>query len=197
MENKTPNFRAVSDHVFPLNLSSRSIKVTVIEGKLLHKSYTSLQPFVKLVYANQTWKSPKAGIASKTPLWQASHRFTHTGQNTLDVFLLHTAYFFSEKEIGRCTISLQEVSHGISEWWNLISEKGELAGATLLHFDLDHRTEQQSHVGNHSCDLRSANGALVSPSDPKRKRAPMLTPNVKSPKLDETFDLEQVRMVLV
>ena len=170
------------------------------EAKLLMDSScpSSLQPFVKLIYANQTRKSSKSENSGKIFKWDASHRFTHTGQNTLEVILLHTAYFFSEKEIGRCTISLQEVQS--SQWFNLISTKGELAGAILLDFDMGQRQRPEpiAHPGNHSCDVRSESRMLVSPTDNKRRRLPLpqWTPDVKH-RQDEAYDLEQVRMVLV
>ena len=160
---KTNKCRAVSDHTFALRLTKLLVDVEVQRADLLVDvaTFGSMQPFVKVVYANQSWKTPKALAGGKAPQWHCHHTFTHTGEDSITFAVLDTAFFFSEREIGRCELSLYEVPPG-ARAWHLTSNKGEVVGQLVLSFC--QRQATFHHGFTNSCDFHGQKTSLLSPS---------------------------------
>ncbi|CAG9315457.1 unnamed protein product [Blepharisma stoltei] len=208
-----PNFRqrAISDHDIPSN-SSHPIRMRICEANFEINIATlgSQHPYVRIFYGNNKWRTEVAKNSGKTPKWDIEYKLDLEG-DTIQVVVFHKGFFFSDPEIGRCTICLSEVVQGhLVEWWNLTTPAGSHAGAILIAFEIpDKRIPDiavsmwTTHNANSSWDVRACRASPMEWKVRKQKNSkfkPQLTQRTPDRKFmhfstepDEVYDLDQIK----
>mmetsp|Transcript_8692 Transcript_8692/g.12920 ORF Transcript_8692/g.12920 Transcript_8692/m.12920 type:complete len:350 (+) Transcript_8692:1752-2801(+) len=196
MSAKLKRYRAISDQDFPKTITFRIIEANL---SINVAKIGSMHPFVRVSYNGTNWKSESSSKPGMNPKWNACHSFTYSGSRTLEFTVYHKNLLIGETEIGKVTLNLNEICEGHeTEWWNLTTLEGTMAGVILLSFDI----ERRAHSSQNSLELGIAQ---LSPF-PKihRKRSQQFKPNLTQRPLDcnpvrlntepeDPYDLEQLK----
>ena len=200
--------RTISDLNIETKETKNEIGLRLIEGRLSVNvaRIGSMYPYVKVIFGTEIWKSESSSTGGMHPKWNCYHLFEILSQ-TLEIIVYDKVFLFGDTEIGRCTIHLADVLQGhLTEWWNILSPKQEIAGAVLLSFELHEQDTFSIHSSNSSWDFRGHHHLESSPIIPRVKKVQSvqinnMTPDYKSlhftTEPDECYKLEQLRFDLM
>ena len=198
--------RAISDYEFVRNKGKVQFVVQLHEGRLCVNvaRIGVMYPFVRFVLGNEVLKSEGSEVGGLYPKWNQFFSFGVNFLKVLEVVVSDKSLLFGETEIGRISIHLPDVLQGRhTEWWDIISPTGQLAGAIFLTFEFPQSNSGPLHSSKNSWDLKMHHHIGSSPIATRTKSKNLtqisnLTPNIKSQNsisgllLTETLDSEDL-----
>lgn len=198
--------RAISDYEFARNRDKSQFVVQLLEGRLSVNvaRIGNMYPFVKFTLGNETCRSEISDVGGMYPKWNQFFSFGLNLQKTFDIAVFDKSILFGETEIGKASIYLPDVLQGRhTEWWDIISSTGHLAGAIFLSFEFPRLNSGPSHASKNSWDIKMHHHIESSPIAGRTKSKNLtqvsnLTPNIKSQNsisgilLTETVDFDDL-----
>lgn len=147
--------------VLSLSSSTRIVRsllgLRLVEGSFsVVSKFTSLNLYVKFQYGEQIWKSNTSLKAGCKPKWNSFHQFDLTPCQSIEIIVYDKSILFADSEIGRCKLTLSEISQGHqTEWWS-ISNINQIVGRVLLTFDLPQEEPNffNMHSSHNSLEIR-------------------------------------------
>ena len=151
-----PKQRAVSELDIESKEKKTELVFRLIEARLSVNvaRIGPMMPYVQVEFGKETWKSKTCNTNGMNPKWNCKHYFEITN-HCLDIAVYDKVFLFGDTEIGRCKVYLSDVLQGhLTEWWDIVSPKGENAGAVLISFEFSVETETNcTHSSNSSWDF--------------------------------------------
>lgn len=147
--------------VLSLSSSTRIVRsllgLRLLEGSFsVVSKFTSLNLYLKFQYGEQIWKSNTSLKAGSKPKWNSFHQFDLTPCQSLEIVVYDKSVLFADSEIGRCKLTLSEISQGHqTEWWS-ISNTNQVVGRVLIAFDLPQEEPNlfSMHSSHNSLEIR-------------------------------------------
>jgi hypothetical protein len=200
--------RAISDYELAEKKSQLNFLLQIIEGRLYINvsRLGAMYPYTKLYFGNEIWKSEASVQGGMHPKWNQTFSLSSSTQRILELVVYDRSLIFGETEIGRCTVDLHDVVQGHqTEWWDILSPLGELAGSILMSFEFPQPEIAPMHNSNNSWDFKMHHHVESSPVVMKLRTQNSLvshrTPDTKimhcNTEPDEICDLEQLRCELI
>ena len=194
--------RAISDYEFVKKKTKAQFVVQLHEGRLYINvaRIGSMYPIVKFSLGSEVWKSETSEIGGHYPKWNQFFSFPLDIQRNLEVIVFDKSIIFGETEIGRCTILLSDVVQGrLTEWWDILTPSGQLAGAIFLSFEFPSAEPSGMHASKNSWDLKMHHHIESSPvvrvKGKTLTQVSKLTPDIKSmTSLTSTLVTEQFEL---